>query len=153
MKAILISGLMIVILLSAPVFAQPIAKHLLDAKPQEGLLIDVEKWFQEHPIDKGKAKFETVFQSPRGQTLFLSGKGSWLPRHIHTHVDEIIYIYKGRGEVYLNGKWVPCKGGEFHAAPRGVAHSLRTDGTEELWLICFFTDPVPPPNDRIIIDE
>ena len=144
---------MILFLFSGQAFAQPMAKHLLDAKPAEGLLIDVEKWFQEHPIEKGKVKVETVFQSPRGQVLFLRGKGSYLPRHIHSVVDEIQYIYKGRGEVYLNGKWVPCKAGEFHAAPRGVAHALRTDGNEELWLICFFTDPVPPPNDRIIIDE
>ena len=98
MHTILIIGLMIFFLFCGQAFTQPIAKHLLDGKSQEGLLIDVEKWFQEHPIDKGKAKFETVFQSPRGQVLFLRGKGSWLPRHIHSHVDEIIYIYKGQGK-------------------------------------------------------
>ena len=132
MKVILTIGLMIFSLFCGQAFTQPIAKHFLDAKPQEGLLIDVEKWFQEHPIDKGKAKAETVFQSPRGQVIFVRGKGSWLPRHIHSHVDEIVYIYKGQGEVYLNGKWVPCKAGEFHTAPRGIAHSLRTEGNEEL---------------------
>ena len=149
MHKLLIVGSMILFLFSGQAFAQPIAKHLIDAKPPEGLLLDVEKWFQDHPIEK----FETIFQSPRGQVLFVRGKGNYLGRHFHSQVDELVYIYKGRGEVYLNGKWVPCKAGEFHTAPRGVAHSIRTAGEEEIWLICFFTDVVPPPGDRVMIYE
>jgi len=153
MHTILIIGSIIFFLFSGQAFAQPIAKQLLDAKPQEGLLLDVEKWFQEHPIKGRLTNFETVFKSPRGEVLFLRAKGAYLASHSHSQVDELVYIYKGRGEVYLNGKWVPCQAGEFHTAPRGVAHALRTDGVEELWLICIFTDPIPPLGDRVMINE
>jgi mannose-6-phosphate isomerase-like protein (cupin superfamily) len=54
---------------------------------------------------------------------------------------------------YINGKWVPAKAGQFHTCPRGVAHSSRAADGEELWLICFFTDPLPPEGDRVMIDE
>ena len=72
--------------------APPIAQHLIDAKPPEALLFDVEKWFQDHPIEKGNARIETVFLSPRAQVVFIRGKGTVLGRHIHSQVDEIVYI-------------------------------------------------------------
>ena len=28
---------------------------------------------------------------------------------------------KGNGDMYINGKWGPGQGGDFHACPRGVA--------------------------------
>jgi quercetin dioxygenase-like cupin family protein len=156
MRTILIIGSILIaffFLSTGKALAQPIAKHLLDAKPPEALLFDVEKWFKDHPIEKGNARIETVFLSPRAQVLFIRGKGAILGRHIHSQLDELVYIYKGRGEIYLNGKWVPCKAGQFHTSPRGVAHSTRTVGDEEIWLICFFTDPLPPLGDRVMIDE
>ena len=117
------------------------------------MLFNVEKWFQEHPIEKGNARVETVFLSPRAQVVFIRGKGTVLGRHIHSQVDELVYIYKGRGEYYINGKWVPAKAGQFHTCPRGVAHSSRAADGEEFWLICFFTDPLKPLGDRVMIDE
>ena len=52
-----------------------------------------------------------------------------------------------------NGKWVPAQAGQFHTCPRGVAHSSRAAEGEELWLICFFTEPLKPAGDRVMIDE
>jgi quercetin dioxygenase-like cupin family protein len=153
MQTILIIGSILFFLFSGQAFAQPIAKHLLDAKPPEALLFDAEKWFQDHPIKEGNAVSETIFLSPRAQVVFIRGKGMVLGRHIHTQVDELVYIYKGRGEYYINGKWVPAKAGQFHTCPRGVAHSSRAAEGEELWLICFFTDPLPPLGDRVMIDD
>jgi quercetin dioxygenase-like cupin family protein len=79
-------------------------------------------------------------------------KGVSIGRHIHTHCDELVYVYKGQGEVYLNGQWTPIKAGDFHASPRGVAHSIRTAGDEEIWIMAFFTDPLPPGGDRAMLD-
>jgi len=152
MRSILIIGFLFVFLFSGQVLAEPIAKHLIDAEPGEALLIDVEKWFQAHPIEKGLARFGLVFKSPRAQVIFIRVKGAPLGRHIHTQVDELIYIYKGRGEIYINGKWTPVKAGYFHTSPRGVAHSIRTGVDEEVWFIAFFTDPLPPGGDRAMID-
>jgi len=157
MRTMLIVGSILIVfffLSGGKALAQPIAKHLLDAKPPEALLFDVEKWFQDHPIERGNVRGETVFLSPRAQVQFIRGKGLLLGRHIHTVVDELVYVYKGRGEMYINGKWVPVKAGEFHTCPRGVAHSTRAANGEEIWLIAFFTDPLPQPlGDRVMIDE
>ncbi len=153
MRTLLIIGSMILFLFSGQALAQPIAKHLIDAKPPEALLFDVEKWFQDHPMKDGKPVVETVFLSPRAQVVFIRGKGMVLGRHIHSQVDELVYIYKGRGEYYINGKWVPAKAGQFHTCPRGVAPSSRAAEGVELWLICFFTDPLTAAGDRIMIDE
>ena len=152
MKKVLIIGSLFLFILLSQAFAQPIAKHLIDAKPPEALLFDVEKWFQDHPIKQGNSVSETVFRSPRGEVVFLRGKGQLLARHIHSQVDELVYIYKGKGEYYINGKWVPAKAGQFHACPRGVAHSSRAADGEELWLILFFSDPLPPEGDRIMVE-
>jgi mannose-6-phosphate isomerase-like protein (cupin superfamily) len=152
MRSILIIGVLFLFVCSGQLFAGPIAKHLIDTKPGEALLIDVEKWFQAHPIEKGSARVEGVFKSPRAQVAFIRIKGAPLGRHIHTQVDELVYIHKGRGEVYLNGKWTPVKAGDFHTSPRGVAHSVRTGVDEELCVIAFFTDPLPPGGDRAMIE-
>ena len=152
MRKILIIGFLFLFVFSGQVLAEPIAKHLIDAEPGEALLLDVEKWFQAHPIEKGPIRYGTVFKSPRGQVSFILIKGVPLGRHIHTQVDEFVYVYKGRGEMYINGKWTPVKAGNFHTCPRGVAHTARTAGDEELWLIAVFTEPLPPGGDRAMID-
>jgi len=43
MQTILIIASMVFFLFSGQAFAQPIAKHLIDAKPPEAQLFDVEK--------------------------------------------------------------------------------------------------------------
>ncbi|MCK4985198.1 MAG: cupin domain-containing protein [Desulfobacterales bacterium] len=152
MRLIFIVGFLFLFIFSGQVLAEPIAKHLIDAEPGEALLIDVEQFFQAHPIEKGPARVETVFKSPRAQVMFIRLKGAPIGRHIHTQCDDLIYVYKGRGEIYLNGKWTPTKAGDFHTSPRGVAHSIRTAEDKEIWLIDFFSEPPPPGGDRAMID-
>ena len=152
MRTILIAGILCLFVFSGQASAEPIAKHLVDAEPAKALLLDAEEWFQAHPIEKGSIRYETVFKSPRIQVSFIRLKGAPLGRHIHTQVDELVYVYKGRGEIYVNGKWTPARAGDFHTCPRGVAHSTRTEGDEEVWLMCFFTEPLPPGGDRAMID-
>ncbi len=152
MRTIFIVGFLFLFLFSGQVLAEPIAKHLIDAEPGEALLFDVEKWFQDHPIEKGSVRFGTVFKSPRGQVVFVRLRGAPSGRHIHTQVDDLVYVYKGRGEMYVNGKWVPVKAGDFHTCPRGVAHTTRTGENEEIWLIGILTEPLPPGGDRAMVD-
>jgi quercetin dioxygenase-like cupin family protein len=152
MRSIYIVGFLFIFLFSGEVLAEPIAKHLIDAEPGEALLLDVEEWFQAHPIEKGSVRLGPVFKSPRAQVFFGRIKGAPIGRHIHTHCDELVYVFKGQGEIYLNGKWTPIKAGDFHTSPRGVAHSIRTAEDEEIWVMAFFTDPLPPGGDRAMID-
>ena len=152
MRSIYTVGFLFLIIFSGLVLAAPVAKHLIDAEPAEAQLIDVEQWFQAHPIEKGPVRLEPVFKSPRAQVFFGLVKGGPIGRHIHTQVDELIYVYKGQGEVFLNGKWTPVKAGDFHTSPRGVAHSIRAAEDEEIWVMAIFTDSLPTSGDRAMID-
>jgi mannose-6-phosphate isomerase-like protein (cupin superfamily) len=152
MRSIYTVGFLFLVLFSGLVLAAPIAKHLVDAEPGEALLINLEEWFQANPIEKGPVMMKTVFKSPRAVMGFARIKGAPIARHIHTLCDELVYVYKGEGEVYLNGKWTPIKAGDFHTSPRGVAHSIRTAEDKEIWVIGIFTEPLPPGGDRAMLD-
>jgi len=71
---------------------------------------------------------------------------------MHVTVDEVIFIYKGEGEMYINGKWVPVKAGELHVCPRGVAHATRAVPGKELLSFNIFTPPQPKDtHDRVML--
>jgi len=120
------------------------------------VLINLDEWFAAHPIGEGKlGRSDNVFSSPRA-TLFIGRnkdtKG--IGRHLHLTVDELVFIYKGEGEMYINGKWVPVKAGDLHVCPRGVAHATRALPGKELLSFNMFSPPQPKgAHDRVMIDE
>ncbi|MGA3175262.1 MAG: cupin domain-containing protein [Syntrophorhabdales bacterium] len=135
--------------------AAPVAKHLIDSVPGEAVLIHLDDWFTSHPGKVGDSRGDMVFQSPRSSVSLTTNKDTkGLGRHLHTTVDEIIYVYKGAGEMYINGKWVPVKAGDFHVCPRGVTHGTRAASGGELIYISIFTPPQPKGgNDRVMVDD
>ena len=157
MRTILAVGLISLFLIGGQAWAAPKAQYLIDSKPDQGVLIHLDEWFSTHPLKEGQASYgEQVFSSPRG-TVSLFTKKDTLPvigRHIHLTTDEIIFVYKGKGEIYINGEWMPVKAGDLHVCPRGVAHSSRTVGDSELCFISVFMPPQPNTgHDRVMIDE
>lgn len=151
MRSIFIIGFLFVFLFCGQALAEPTAKDLIDTKPGKASLIDVEKFIQDHPIEKG-VRAEGVFKSPRAQVVLIGVKGSPIAKHYHTQADEVFYVYKGKGEIFLNGQWTPARAGQFHTCPRGVAHAIRTGEDEEIWIISVFTVPLPPGGDRVNVD-
>jgi quercetin dioxygenase-like cupin family protein len=137
------------------VTAAPSAKHLIDATPAESVLINLKDWFAQHPIKEGAAsRSDNIFTSPRlavnvGSSKDYKGVG----RHIHTSVDELIYMVQGEGEIYLNGKWMPFKTGDLHVCPRGVAHGTRALPGKDYMTFNLFTPPQPKGGDRVMLDE
>ena len=93
--------------------------------------------------------------SPRAELLILTTKSpKGLGRHIHLTVDEIVFVYKGEGEMYINGNWVPVKAGDLHVCPRGVAHATRALPGKELMTFNILTPAQPKSgHDRVMIDE
>jgi mannose-6-phosphate isomerase-like protein (cupin superfamily) len=156
MRTALIIGAILVAFLMGQVLAAPTAKYLIDATPGEGILISLDEWFAKNPIKEGEVgRSDNVFSSPRGALFIGSSKDTkGLGRHIHVTVDEIVFVYKGEGEMYINGKWVPVKAGDLHACPRGVAHATRAVPGKELLTFNIFTPPQPKgAHDRMMIDE
>ena len=151
MGKVAIVGFMVLFLFLGQAMGQPVAKHLIDSKPAQAVLISLGDWFPANPLKEGKIKSDRIYESSRGTVNLLAIKDTKVGMHLHTTVDEIVYVYKGAGEMYINGKWVPVKAGDLHVCPRGVAHSTRA-GSEELWVISIFTPPMPETGDRVTIE-
>jgi len=129
----------------------------IDSTPDEGILINLEEWFKTHPIKEGQTvRGEKIFESPRSSLTLaiLKDPVPAIGRHMHGTTDEIIFVYKGTGEMYINDKWIPAKAGDLHVCPRGVAHATRATKGGEMWLIGIYTPPQPKAgHDRIMLDE
>ena len=155
MRTILILAAVLAAFLMGQVLAAPTAKYLIDATPGESVLIGLDDWFAKNPVKDGEARSDIVFSSPRSAMFIGSSKDTkGIGRHIHVTVDEIVFVYKGEGEMYINGNWVPVKAGDLHVCPRGVAHATRTLPGKELLIFNIFTPPQPKgAHDRVMIDE
>jgi quercetin dioxygenase-like cupin family protein len=156
MRTVLIIGAIIAAFLIGQVLAAPTAKYLIDATPGESVLIHLDQWFAEHPMKEGEVgRSDGVFSSPRSAMFVGSSKDTkGIGRHIHVTVDEIVFVYKGEGEMYINGNWVPVKAGDLHVCPRGVAHATRALPGKEMFTFNIFTPPQPKgAHDRMMIDE
>jgi mannose-6-phosphate isomerase-like protein (cupin superfamily) len=142
--------------LAGQVLGAPTAKYLIDSTPGEDVLISLDQWFSTHPIKEGQlSRSDNVFSSPRSALFIGSNKDTkGIGRHMHVTVDELVFIYKGEGEMYINGKWVPVKAGDLHVCPRGVAHATRALPGKELLSFNMFSPPQPKgAHDRVMIDE
>jgi quercetin dioxygenase-like cupin family protein len=62
--------------------------------------------------------------------------GIGIPRHVHAHWDEVIYVLDGGGIVTLNDEQVPLQKGATIFVPKGVWHGFENPDTELfiLWL-------------------
>ena len=155
MRTILIVGALVAAFLMGQVLAAPSAKHLIDATPAESVLINLAQWYAEHPLKEGTtSRSDNVFSSPRSAVNIGSSRDTkGLGRHIHTTVDEIIYVVKGEGEIYINGTWTRVKAGDLHVCPRGVAHATRAVPGTDYLSFNIFTPPQPKGGDRVMIDQ
>jgi len=156
MRTILIIGSILLAFLMGQVLAAPTAKYLIDATPGEDVLIHLDEWLTNNPIKQGELnRSDNVFLSPRSAVNIASTKDpKGIGRHIHVTVDEIVFIYKGEGEMYINGIWVPVKAGDLHVCPRGVSHATRALPGKELSFFNIFTPPQPKgTHDRMMIDQ
>jgi mannose-6-phosphate isomerase-like protein (cupin superfamily) len=156
MRTILIIGAIVLAFLAGQVLAAPTVKYLIDSTPGEDVLINLDEWFSTHPVKEGQlGRSDNVFSSPRSALFIGTSKDpKGIGRHMHVTVDELVFIYKGEGEMYINGKWVPVKAGDLHVCPRGVAHATRALPGKELLSFNMFSPPQPKgAHDRVMIDE
>ena len=79
-------------------------------------------------------------------------EGAVLKPHIHKTHDEVAYIVKGSGQMFINGKWIDVKPGTFHFNPMSKVHATRNTGKEDLVLLSIFTPSMKEP-DRYFVDE
>jgi mannose-6-phosphate isomerase-like protein (cupin superfamily) len=129
----------------------PITKTLLGP----ALLINLGDWFKSHPMKEGQTiQGEKIFESPGSSLTFVVLKDPIpaIGRHMHANSDEIIMVYKGTGEMNINGRWIPVKAGDLHVCPRGEVHATRAAAGDEMWMIGIYTPPLPSGGDRIMVE-
>ncbi|HHU54087.1 MAG TPA: cupin domain-containing protein [Clostridiaceae bacterium] len=60
------------------------------------------------------------------------------PAHSHEDSEEVLYIIKGEGKVYIDGVIYPFKSGDIVLFEVGKIHMVRNTGKEVLKVACFF---------------
>ena len=144
--------LVCLILLTVPVLAAP-AAPAIDSTPDKPLLLNMDQWLAANPVKAGeKPKMVKIFESPRSAMFFINSNGLVLPKHFHTSADELVVIYRGKGEMLIDGKWVPVKAGDVHVNPRGAVHATRCKPGEQLSIVSIFTPPQAGGNDRVSVE-
>lgn len=71
---------------------------------------------------------------------------------ISTTTDEVVVVMGGSGEIMVNGEWMPVKAGDVHVNPRGIVHSTRVKGGEDLKFVSIFTPLIPPGGDTNFLE-
>ncbi len=141
-------------LAAATAFAFPVAKQLIDSTPAESMVVNLDRFFADHPLKPGEpTRGDKIFESPRCLVTLVTNQGPLIGRHIHTSADEIVMVYQGAGEMYINGRWIPVTAGDVHVCPRGMSHATRVTGDKPMRVISIFTPPQAGGNDRVMIDD
>jgi quercetin dioxygenase-like cupin family protein len=123
---------------------------LLDTQYKKGYVFNMDEWYAGHPVESGKTmRSDPVMGTLRGQLMFAQMPS--LPVHYHGSADEIIYTYKGAGEMYLNGEWGKIAAGEIHFCARGNVHGLRPAGNEYK-IFAVFAPPQANGMDRVFVN-
>ena len=60
------------------------------------------------------------------------------PAHCHPDGEEMLYIIRGEGKVYIDGIIYPFREGSVVMFEKGKIHMVRNTGSEELKVACFF---------------
>ena len=86
------------------------------------------------PEDSGARHLSSVLiRVPPGESV--------KPAHSHPNGEEMIYIIKGEGRVYIDGMVDEVCSGTAVLFPQGSIHMLKNDGNEGMKVICFFAPP------------
>ncbi|MCX5827847.1 MAG: cupin domain-containing protein [Deltaproteobacteria bacterium] len=78
-------------------------------------------------------------------------EGAEVKPHFHKTHDEMVYVLKGSGQMFVNGKWINVKPGTFHFNPMNKVHSTKNTGKEPLVIFSIFT-PSMKEMDRYFVD-
>jgi quercetin dioxygenase-like cupin family protein len=124
---------------------------LLDTQHKKGYNFQLDEFYATHPIQAGQtARIEAAMGTLRNQLMIAQRPA--LAVHYHGSADEIIYTYKGLGEMYINGEWVKLTPGVIHFCSRGFIHGIHPAGDGEFKIFAVFAPPQAGGSDRIFVD-
>ncbi len=100
--------------------------------------------WKEHPRFKGilfKALVTRAENPYANMNVVRVPPGCTIGLHTHGEQIETIYVLAGQSIFTLDGIEAPFHAGQIIAAPAGVEHSLRNEGTEMVELLTIFAPP------------
>lgn len=110
-------------------------------------------FYESHPLRPGEAASgESIYKTERVEVVLGQNHGPLIHRHYHSACEEIVYVYGGSGEMFVDGRWIKVKAGDFHINPRGVYHGARCVDGKDMQVLCLFTPPQPNGNDKVFLD-
>ena len=102
------------------------------------------RWVANQELIGAKQCSSCVIRVEAGQTV--------KPAHSHPNGEELIYIIKGTGRVWIEGEISPVREGSIVLFPQGHVHMLQNSGTEEMKVVCFFSPATDLDNYKMFPD-
>ncbi|OPY86815.1 MAG: Quercetin 2,3-dioxygenase [Syntrophaceae bacterium PtaU1.Bin231] len=122
------------------------------AGPTDQLITTAEDILAANPMKAGdKLQMITVTQDGT-MTFYVArlAEGAEIKPHFHKTHSETVYVFKGKGEMFIDGKWVAVGPGSVHFNPMTKIHATRNKGNGRLVLFSIFT-PQMKEIDRIMV--
>ena len=66
---------------------------------------------------------------------------SEIPMHSHSHSEEIIFVFRGKGQAYIDGEVMELTQGTVVYLPPNVEHRFVNTGNESLWITWTLSPP------------
>jgi quercetin dioxygenase-like cupin family protein len=80
----------------------------------------------------------------------LLGVGEYIPVHRHLYVDEILFVHRGNGAVYLAGRRAQAQEGSTIFIPADTWIGLKNTGTTPLSVVAIFSAPGFEQRQRLV---
>ncbi len=130
-----------------------IDRSLLDTK-FNGMVVNLDAWFMDHPTAPGAlVRSDVLFRSPRCQIAAVNKKGQNTELHYGSAVDEVVYVFRGEAEQYINGEWKIVQAGDMYIVPRGMVQGTRVPSGKEFLVLSFRAAREAGKDDKVALKD
>ncbi len=122
------------------------------AEPMGPFLTTVEKALETNPLPAGQTVQRIKLTGDDSATVLIVriAKGGESKTHSHPDNSESVFIYKGAGQLVIDGKTMNLGAGRLHFNPKGNPHAVKNIGNGEMIAVSIFTPalkaPAPAPS-------
>ncbi len=117
------------------------------AEPMGPFLATVEKALETNPLPAGQTVQRIKLTGDDSATVLIVriAKGGEAKTHAHPDNSETVFIYKGAGQLTIDGKTMNLGAGSLHFNPKGSPHAVKNTGDGEMIAVSVFTPALKPP--------
>ena len=76
----------------------------------------------------------------------VAARSGGAPPHYHRTFSESFYVLTGQLTIYANGRWQPCRPGDYALVHETGVHGFRNDGDEETSFLILFAPGIAREN-------